>query len=113
MKKNSASAPGGILPEENYLAIIDPVLNDPDYGFFVIASDENDNGVGLMFFSHEFSDWRNGMFFWLQSFYAENNNDAILTCLLEAADVHGKSIGYCGFRLQSEEAHKDYYKPII
>ena len=99
VKKSCAAAPAGILPEENFLAIIDPVLDDPDYGFFIVASDENDAGVGLLFFSHEFSDWRNGMFFWLQSFYAENNNDDIFTCLLAAADTHGKNVGYCGFRL--------------
>ena len=99
VKKNCAAAPGGILPEENFMAIIDPVLNDPDYGFFILASDDKSASVGLMFFSHEFSDWRSGLFFWLQSFYAENNNDEIFSSLLAAADAHGKSVGYCGFRL--------------
>ena len=42
VKKTCAATPDGILPEENYMAIIDPVLDDPDYGFFVVASDEKD-----------------------------------------------------------------------
>ena len=40
VKLNCSAAPDGILPEANFLAIVDHLLNDPDYGFFVITLDE-------------------------------------------------------------------------
>ena len=60
---NCAELQGTITPE-NFKKVAEYVLADPDYGFFIIARDD-DQAVGLMYFSHEWSDWRNGLFFWL------------------------------------------------
>ena len=54
----------GTVPVDNFKKVADYVLTDPDYGFFIIAR-EDEQAVGLMYFSHEWSDWRNGLFFWL------------------------------------------------
>ena len=53
-----------IIEAKNYKNVADHVLSDIDYGFFIIAK-RSDEPVGFMFFSYEWSDWRNGMFFWL------------------------------------------------
>ena len=49
---------------EKYKAAADMVLNDPDYGFFILALKDG-KGIGFMFFTFEWSDWRNGMFYWV------------------------------------------------
>ena len=67
ISQTCATAPTGTLPEANYLAIVDPVLNNTDFGFFVLCQDEADKAVGLLFFAYEWSDWRSGLFYWLQS----------------------------------------------
>ncbi len=47
------------------------ILSNINYGFFVYAYIENDQGnkvpAGFMLFTYEWCDWRNGLFFWMQS----------------------------------------------
>lgn len=51
---------------ENFEFAADYILKDINYGFFVYALDtESGEGVGFMLFTYEWSDWRNGLFFWL------------------------------------------------
>ena len=47
------------------------VLADIDYGFFIFATCE-DKPAGFMYFTYEWSDWRNGLFFWLQSVHVRD-----------------------------------------
>lgn len=44
------------------------VLAEPRRGFYVIAEDERDV-VGCLMITYEWSDWRNGDWWWLQSVY--------------------------------------------
>ena len=39
INESCISAPDGTLPLDNYLAVVDPVLNNTDFGFFVLAND--------------------------------------------------------------------------
>ena len=57
--------PDGMVEASNYKTVADHVLADIDYGFFILAEREDGSPAGFMFFSYEWSDWRNGMFFWL------------------------------------------------
>lgn len=51
---------------EHFEFAADYILKDINYGFFVYALDtESGEGVGFMLFTYEWSDWRNGLFFWL------------------------------------------------
>ena len=67
---------GGTITPENFKKVAEYVLADPDYGFFIIAK-EGGKPVGLMYFSHEWSDWRNGLFFWLQTAYALDGREDV------------------------------------
>ena len=60
---------------------------------------DNEQPVGIMFFSYEWSDWRNGVFYWLQSNYAKNNDEHIQLAMVNFATEYGKKNGSCGFRL--------------
>ena len=46
------------------------VLESNERGYYLVA--EADSGVvGQLFVTYEWSDWRNGMFWWIQSVYVE------------------------------------------
>ncbi|HEV2707076.1 MAG TPA: GNAT family N-acetyltransferase [Pyrinomonadaceae bacterium] len=53
------------------------LLDEPRHGFYLVAerraSDANDEGtaevVGSLMVTYEWSDWRNGLFWWVQSVY--------------------------------------------
>lgn len=48
------------------------ILKDIDYGVFIYAYTEGDNKpAGFMLFTYEWSDWRDGIFFWMQSVHVK------------------------------------------
>jgi len=49
---------------------VDAVLNDPAKGFYAVAEAEA-QVVGQMMVTFEWSDWRNGTFWWVQSVYVQ------------------------------------------
>ncbi len=61
--------------KENCTFAADYILKDINYGFFVYAI-EKDTGLalGFMLFTYEWSDWRNGLFFWLQSVHVTESS---------------------------------------
>ena len=46
------------------------VIESPDKGFYIIATVGNLT-VGVLMITYEWSDWRNGLFWWIQSVYVE------------------------------------------
>ena len=48
-----------------YLAVAEKILTTPTYGFFIVVEDSAQQVAGLAFFTFEWSDWRDGAFFWL------------------------------------------------
>ena len=47
---------------------VEAVLRDPGNGFFLVA-DAGGEIAGALFVTYEWSDWRNGRFWWIQSVY--------------------------------------------
>lgn len=48
------------------------LLNTPSYGFFMVAEirdGEQRRLIGQLMITYEWSDWRNGVFWWIQSVY--------------------------------------------
>jgi GNAT superfamily N-acetyltransferase len=92
------------------------VLHDPAKGRYFIAQDGPDV-LGQMMITYEWSDWRNGWFWWIQSVYVrpEARRRGVFTALfdhvLESARNDGNVIG---LRLYVEEAntraHQTYEK---
>ena len=41
------------------------IIDEPDFGTFIVA-EKADKIVGYVFFTYEWSDWRDGVFFWMQ-----------------------------------------------
>ena len=46
------------------------IFDEPNQGFYLVA--ENEEGIiGTLMVTREWSDWRNGQFWWIQSVYVE------------------------------------------
>lgn len=56
------------LDEAVVLAGVQAVLADPDHGFYVVAESDG-SVVGSLLVTFEWSDWRNAVFWWIQSVY--------------------------------------------
>ena len=59
---------GKTLHEPTLRAGLEAALADPHKGFYTVAEDEG-KIVGHMLVTVEFSDWRNGFYWWVQSVY--------------------------------------------
>ena len=77
------------------------VFDDPSRGFYLIA-EINGTRAGQMMITYEWSDWRNGVFWWIQSVYTvpEFRRRGVFHALYaEATALAQKSGSVCGLRL--------------
>lgn len=44
------------------------LFNKPEYGFYVVA-ESDERVIASLMITYEWSDWRNGLFWWIQSVY--------------------------------------------
>ena len=81
------------------------VLTDPSKGFYTVGEDGGQI-VGQMLITFEWSDWRNGVFWWVQSVYVRRDYRGrgvfkqIYRHVEEKAKADG---GVCGLRLYVEK----------
>jgi len=92
------------------------VFSDSQKGFYVVADDDDTIAGGLMV-TFEWSDWRNGWFWWIQSVYIrpEYRGRSIYSALYDFVKAKAAEQGnVCGFRLyvekENEHAQKVYEK---
>lgn len=84
---------------------VNQLLTNPNLGFYVIAERDNEI-IGSLMITTEWSDWRNGMFWWIQSVYIKPNErrkgvyTELYNFIRKSAD-NNPSI--CGFRLYVEK----------
>lgn len=90
---------------------VEAILRNPCKGWYAVAEKTLDRGqlliVGQILVTFEWSDWRNGNFWWLQSLYVhpDHRQKRIFRQLYDyvqaQADLDPEDI--CGFRLYVEE----------
>ena len=77
MEYNAALASeteGKLLETDRLRRGVEAVLQNPEYGFYLIAENGvSGKAVGQMLVTYEWSDWRNGVFWWLQSVYVQKS----------------------------------------
>ncbi len=81
------------------------IFDDPGRGFYLIA-EANGTRIGQMMITYEWSDWRNGVFWWIQSVYTvpEFRRRGVFRALYAQAEVLARQEGLvCGLRLYVEE----------
>lgn len=93
------------LMPELILAGVHSLLSNPAYGFYLVAEIE---GVvaGALMITTEWSDWRNGVFWWVQSVYirAEFRRQGVYRKLYATVkDLAAEQGNVCGFRLYVEK----------
>jgi GNAT superfamily N-acetyltransferase len=84
---------------------VEVLLQDSTKGFYVLA--ERDNViVGQIMITYEWSDWRNGVFWWIQSVYVERaaRGTGVFKALFEYIHTLAKTTpDVCGLRLYVEK----------
>ena len=101
--------------ESNTIAAgVRTVLSRPEYGQYFLAERE-DEIVGQVLITHEWSDWRNGLFWWIQSVYVpvEYRRSGVFSELYRhITELAKESSEVCGVRLYVEgentPAHRTY-----
>ena len=84
------------------------VLADPGLGRYFMA-EEDGRIIGQTMITYEWSDWRNGMFWWLQSVYVEKayRGRGVFASLYQHIENLARRDGtVCGIRLYVEEKNK-------
>jgi ribosomal protein S18 acetylase RimI-like enzyme len=93
------------------------VLDDSDYGLYVVAQSDGEV-VGCLLITYEWSDWRSSLFWWIQSLYVRPEfrrhgvfkqlHDFVRAQALRRPEV-------CGIRLYVEQSNRvaqDAYRRI-
>jgi ribosomal protein S18 acetylase RimI-like enzyme len=80
------------------------LLSDPASGFYVVA-EEDDRVVGSLLVTKEWSDWRNGSFWWIQSVYVHpqfRRRGIYKRLYRHVQELAAQDPKVCGFRLYVE-----------
>ena len=80
------------------------MIENPQMGFYLVA-EENGLIVAALMTTTEWSDWRNGLFWWIQSVYVlpEYRRQGLYRRLYEdVKSLAENDTGVCGFRLYVE-----------
>ena len=92
------------LAAEVVLAGVETALRDPGHGFYVVA-DTGREIVGSLLVTYEWSDWRNGRIWWIQSVYVRpgHRRRGVYRALHEFVRDQARSAGgVVGLRLYVE-----------
>ncbi|HEY9881308.1 MAG TPA: GNAT family N-acetyltransferase [Leptolyngbyaceae cyanobacterium] len=83
------------------------LLERPQYGFYVVA-EQQEQIVGSLLITFEWSDWRNGVIWWIQSVYVHPDcrRQGVFRHLYAQVQAWAQQEeGVCGLRLYVEEAN--------
>ena len=102
------------LPAERVLDGVKSVLSDSSKGLYLLA-EENAQVLGQLMITYEWSDWRNGNFWWIQSVYvreADRGKGVFRTLFEHVRKLARGRKDVCGLRLyvdgHNERARKTY-----
>ncbi len=99
---------------------VETILRDPSKGWYTVAEHLSGSAiptvVGQILITYEWSDWRNGHFWWLQSLYVAKpyRQQGVFRQLYQYVyeQAHMNPEKVCGFRLyverDNQEAHEAY-----
>lgn len=83
------------------------LLSDAGKGRYWLA-ETNAEVVGQIMVTYEWSDWRNGMLWWIQSVYVhpDHRRKGIFSALYRHVESLARENGACGLRLYVEQGNK-------
>ncbi len=104
---------GKRLDPEKISAGVKAVFSDEKKGIYVVAENDEGRVIGGLMISYEWSDWRNGWFWWIMSVYIlpEGRGKKIYSRLYEfVKEKAAEEGGVCGFRLYVDIENKHAQK---
>ncbi len=84
---------------------VNAILRDSALGFYLVALDQGEV-VGCLAITYEWSDWRNGLFWWIQSVFVVPSHRAkgvFTTMYSHVKSLASSEAGVCGIRLYVEK----------
>ena len=105
------------LDPDLLLAGVNGLFADAARGFYLVA-EQNGAVVGQLMITFEWSDWRNGVFWWIQSVYVreEVRGQGVFRLLYDHASALAREAGtVCGLRLYVEKENlraKEVYRKL-
>lgn len=99
----AAETEGKALEAQVLTAGVTTLLQTPALGFYLVAEQDGEVVAGLMV-TQEWSDWRNGLFWWIQSVYVQPQcrRQGIYRKLYQFVKQLSLEENVCGFRLYVE-----------
>jgi ribosomal protein S18 acetylase RimI-like enzyme len=99
------------LDESVLTAGVENLLKNKRFGFYVVAEaigESSRQAVGSLMVTYEWSDWRNGLFWWIQSVYIkpEFRRRGIYRRLYDFVKEQATAQDVCGFRLYVEKENR-------
>ncbi len=96
------------LAEHTIYRGVQRLMEKPEYGFYLIA--ETDSAIaGTLMVTTEWSDWRDGLFWWVQSVYVapDFRRQGVYTALYnKVRALAATNPDVCGFRLYVEKENQ-------
>ncbi len=85
---------------------VEALLRDEGRGFYLVAEADG-RAIGQLGATYEWSDWRNGVFWWLQSVYVlpQFRRQGVLRALYDRVLQRAADHGVCGVRLYVEKGN--------
>lgn len=96
---------GKKLPWDKIHPGINAILRDSSLGFYLVALDQGEV-IGCLAITYEWSDWRNSLFWWIQSVFVAPSHRAkgVFTAMYShVKDLASSTPGVCGIRLYVEK----------
>jgi GNAT superfamily N-acetyltransferase len=81
------------------------LIDTPSLGFYLVAEHQG-RVIACLMITNEWSDWRNGLFWWIQSVYVEQpfRRQGVYRALYaQVREMAQADDGVCGFRLYVEK----------
>ena len=96
------------LDPETVVAGVSALLASADLGRYYVAEIDG-KVVGQLLITYEWSDWRNGLFWWIQSVYvvpARRRSGIFSSLYRKVSDIAQHDPAVCGLRLYVEQTNK-------
>ena len=106
---------GLVLKHETLISGVSSVLNDRNKGIYWVAEIESKIS-GQILITYEWSDWRNGFIWWIQSVYVwpQFRRQGVFKALLKKIETEALAQGVVELRLYADttnqRAHTTYHK---
>ena len=92
---------GRALKDQVVRAGVQRIFGEPAHGFYLVA-ETSEETIGTLLVTREWSDWRNGQFWWIQSVYVKSDyrrRGVYRDMYLFVKKLASSQKDICGFRL--------------